>query len=139
MSAPLETYRGAASPWECDVTEHFTLAFYFDRIAMAEASLAERLGLLDTLRAGGFTRRYDVRLAREQHAGSAFHIESAPLDAEGALRASAIESSIRRPARSPPGSMCTGTASTHRRQASDWAPGRARNSSRCPSRRISPV
>src|SRR5215469_2038756 len=60
----IETYRGAVSPWETDVTEHFTVAFYFDRIAMAEATLAERLGLLDMLRAGGFTRRYDVRYAR---------------------------------------------------------------------------
>src|SRR5580698_920206 len=76
MMPSIETYRGAASPWECDVTEHFTLAFYFDRIARAEATLAGELGLLDTLRAGGFTRRYDVRLARELRAGSAFHIES---------------------------------------------------------------
>jgi acyl-CoA thioesterase FadM len=76
MTAFIETYRGAASPWECDVTEHFTMAFYFDRIAQAEAAMAERLGLLDVLRAGGFTRRCDVRLAREQLAGSAFHIES---------------------------------------------------------------
>jgi len=76
MTAFIETYRGAASPWECDVTEHFTMAFYFDRIAQAEAAMAERLGLLDVLGAGGFRRRCDVRLAREQHAGSAFHIES---------------------------------------------------------------
>ena len=75
MTRFTETYRGAASPWECDVTEHFTMAFYFDRIAQAEAAMAERLGLLDVLRAGGFTRRCDVRLAREQRAGSAFHIE----------------------------------------------------------------
>ena len=83
MEPWIETYRGAASPWECDVTEHFTVAFYFDRIAMAEANLAERLGLLDVLRAGGFARRYDVRLARELHAGSAFHIESAALEGGG--------------------------------------------------------
>ena len=76
MTAFTETYRGAASPWECDVTEHFTMAFYFDRIAMAEAAIGERLGLLDVLRGGGVTRRCDVRLAREQHAGSAFHVES---------------------------------------------------------------
>jgi acyl-CoA thioesterase FadM len=84
VSAWIETYRGAAAPWECDVTEHFTLAFYFDRIAVAEANFAERLGLLDTLRAGGFGRRYDVRLVRELHAGSAFHIESAAIgDGDG--------------------------------------------------------
>jgi acyl-CoA thioesterase FadM len=76
MTAVTDTYRGAASPWECDVTEHFTMAFYFDRIAQAEAAMAERLGLLDLLRSGGFIRRCDVRLAREQRAGSAFHIES---------------------------------------------------------------
>lgn len=82
MTGWLETYRGAASPWECDVTEHFTMAFYFDRIAQAEAALAAELGLLDQLRAGGFPRRYDVRLAREQRAGGAFHIDSFRLAVE---------------------------------------------------------
>ena len=82
----IETYRGAASPRECDVIEHFTMAFYFDRIAQAEAAMAARFGLGDTLRAGGFTRRYDVRLAREQRAGSAFHIDSMPLDGGGHAR-----------------------------------------------------
>lgn len=82
----VETYRGAAAPWECDVTEHFTLAFYFDRIAQAEANFAERLGLLYRLRAGGFTLRYDVRLVRELHAGGAFHVESALIGGENGLR-----------------------------------------------------
>src|SRR5665213_3707921 len=58
----IETYRGAVSPWETDVTEHFTVAFYFDRVAMAEASLAAELGLGEALRAGGFVRRYDCLL-----------------------------------------------------------------------------
>jgi len=66
------------------VTEHFTVAFYFDRIAMAEASLAAKLGLIELLRTGGFPRRYDVRYARELRAGSAFHIESAALGVGGA-------------------------------------------------------
>src|ERR1700726_3246703 len=83
MGSCIETYRGAASPWECDVTEHLTLAFFADRIAMAEATLAEELGLLDTLRTGGFTRRYDVRLARELRAGSAFHVESGTIGGGG--------------------------------------------------------
>jgi acyl-CoA thioesterase FadM len=90
MEPWIETYRGAVSPWETDVTEHFTVAFYFDRVAMAEATLAERLGLLDLLRAGGFVRRYDVRYARELRAGSAFHIESAAIgpaaDGSGGIR-----------------------------------------------------
>jgi acyl-CoA thioesterase FadM len=82
VSRWIETCRGAAAPWECDVSEHFTLAFYFDRIAQAEANLAEELGLLDTLRAGGFARRYGVRLAHELRAGGAFHVESASLPAD---------------------------------------------------------
>jgi acyl-CoA thioesterase FadM len=86
MEPWIETYRGAVSPWETDVTEHFTVAFYFDRIAMAEATLAERLGLLDLLRAGAFVRRYDVRYARELRAGSAFHIESATIGSENGVR-----------------------------------------------------
>jgi len=82
MEPWIETYRGAVSPWETDVTEHFTVAFYFDRVATAEATLAAELGLLDLLRSGGFTRRYDVRYARELRAGGAFHIESAALPAD---------------------------------------------------------
>lgn len=86
MEPWIETYRGAVSPWETDVTEHFTVAFYFDRVAMAEASLAAELGLLDTLRKGGFVRRYDVRYARELRAGGAFHIESAAIGTDDGAR-----------------------------------------------------
>jgi acyl-CoA thioesterase FadM len=82
----IETYRGAVSPWECDVTEHFTVAFYFDRVAVAEASLAAELGLTDRLRTGGFARRYDVRFARELRAAAAFHIESMALGGDEGLR-----------------------------------------------------
>lgn len=83
MEPWIETYRGAVSPWETDVTEHFTVAYYFDRVAIAEATLAERLGRLDHLRTGGFIRRYNVRYARELRAGSAFHVESAALASDG--------------------------------------------------------
>jgi acyl-CoA thioesterase FadM len=83
MEPWIETYRGAVAPWECDITEHFTIAYYFDRIAVAEAALAAELGLIERLREGGFARRYNVRFARELRAGSAFHVESAPLGPEG--------------------------------------------------------
>src|ERR1700730_2183555 len=86
MEPWIETYRGAVSPWECDVTEHFTVAFYFDRVAMAEVSLATALGLTDRLRDGGFNRRYDVRYARELRAGAAFHVESAAIGGDGGVR-----------------------------------------------------
>src|SRR5216684_643925 len=80
-----ETYRGTVPPWECDVTEHFTIAYYFDRLEEGGRNLAETLDLSGLLRGGGFARRLDVRFARELRAGSSFHIESAPLAVPGAV------------------------------------------------------
>src|SRR6266446_219462 len=81
-----ETFRGTVPPWECDVTEHFTIAYYFDRLEEGERNLAELLGLGELLRGGGFPRRLDVRFARELRAGSSFHIESAALAVDEGLR-----------------------------------------------------
>ena len=83
-----ETYRGTVPPWQCDVTEHFTVGYYFDRVEEAEANLADALGLADLSRDGNRPRRLDVRFARELRAGASFHIESAALsvDAENQLR-----------------------------------------------------
>jgi acyl-CoA thioesterase FadM len=74
-----ETYRGTVPPWQCDVTEHFTIAYYFDRLEEAEANLADEFGLGDLSRRGDLVRRLDVRFARELRAGSSFHVESAAL------------------------------------------------------------
>ena len=81
-----ETFRGTVAPWECDVTEHFTIAYYLDRIEEASASIAEILELGDTWRTGGFPRRLNFRFTRELRAGDSFHIESAAIGVEGALR-----------------------------------------------------
>src|ERR1700686_3963201 len=86
MTNWIETYRGTVPPWECDVTEHFTIAYYFERLEEAEPSLADALGLGERLRAGGFARRLDVRFARELRAGSSFQVESAPLAVDDGLR-----------------------------------------------------
>jgi acyl-CoA thioesterase FadM len=74
-----ETCRGSVAPWECDTTEHFTVAYYLDRIEEASTALAEELELIGALRAGVFPRRFTLRFARELRAGASFHIESAPL------------------------------------------------------------
>jgi acyl-CoA thioesterase FadM len=87
MEAWTETYRGTVPPWECDVTEHFTIAYYFDRLGDAERNIAEAMGLREFLRSGRFRRRFDVRFTRELRAGSSFHVESAPLALDaGGLR-----------------------------------------------------
>jgi len=86
MEQGVETYRGTVPPWECDVTEHFTIAYYFARLEEAEPNLADALGLGERLRAGGFVRRLDVRFARELRAGSSFHVASAVLGIDDGLR-----------------------------------------------------
>src|SRR6202045_881415 len=88
MSNWIETYRGTVPPWQCDVTEHFTIAYYFDRLEETEANLADELGLGDLPRRGDLVRRLDVRFARELRAGSSFHVESAALalDDQNGLR-----------------------------------------------------
>ena len=72
-----ETYRGSVAPWECDVTEHFTIAYYYERLDQAAANLADELGLSERLRGGIMPRRVDARFVRELRAGAGFHIESA--------------------------------------------------------------
>ena len=79
-----ETYRGTVPPWECDITEHFTIAYYLDRLTDAERNLADLLELGDLLRGAGFHRRFNLRFMRELRAGSSFHIESAALSLDAA-------------------------------------------------------
>ena len=86
MSNWIETYRGAVPPWQCDVTEHFTIAYYFDRLEEAEANLADDLGLGGLAARADLTRRIDARFARELREGAGFHVESAVLDVHGDLR-----------------------------------------------------
>ena len=45
MANWIETYRGAVPPWQCDVTEHFTVAYYFDRVEEARANLETTLAI----------------------------------------------------------------------------------------------
>lgn len=77
MAAWTETCRSVVFPWECDVTEHFTIAYYFDRLADAAATMAAEPDLHDL--AGSAHRRFDVRFVRELRAGASFHILSAAI------------------------------------------------------------
>jgi acyl-CoA thioesterase FadM len=86
MAGWTETFRGAVAPWECDVTEHFTIAYYLDRLDQASAAFAGLLGLAGRLEAGIFRRRVTLRFARELRAGAGFHVGSAVLAADPELR-----------------------------------------------------
>jgi acyl-CoA thioesterase FadM len=83
MAGWTETCRGIVAPWECDITEHFTIAYYFDRLADAASTTAGQLGLAEMPQAAG--RRFDVRFVRELRAGASFHILSAPLAIDESL------------------------------------------------------
>jgi acyl-CoA thioesterase FadM len=82
MTGWTETYRGAVPPWQCDVTEHFTIAYYFERLEEAQANLADALDLAGLPRRG----RIEARFARELREGASFHVESAALSVENGLR-----------------------------------------------------
>jgi acyl-CoA thioester hydrolase len=85
MEGWTETWRGIVAPWECDTTEHFTIAYYFDRLADARSIIARGLGLDGAAQLTGC--RFDVRFARELRAGASFHILSAPIALDdGSLR-----------------------------------------------------
>jgi acyl-CoA thioesterase FadM len=81
-----ETYRGAVPPWQCDVTEHFTIAYYFDRLEEAEVNLTDAIGLGGLPHRASIARRIDARFARELREGASFHIESAVLGVEDGLQ-----------------------------------------------------
>jgi acyl-CoA thioesterase FadM len=76
MNGWTETCRSIVSPWECDLTEHFTIAYYFDRLADASAALTGSLGWIEPPR---FPRRFDIRFVRELRSGASFHILSSPI------------------------------------------------------------
>jgi acyl-CoA thioesterase FadM len=82
MEGWIETWRGIVAPWECDLTEHFTIAYYFDRLSDAATMMAGSLGLDGASRSAG--RRFDVRFVRELRAGASFHILSAPITLDDA-------------------------------------------------------
>ena len=79
MTKWLETYRGAVNAWECDVVEHFTIAYYFDRFADATRNFFDLTAEDDRLDAGvrkGPSRGH-ATFQHELRAGAGFHIMTA--------------------------------------------------------------
>lgn len=83
MAGYVETYRGWVAPWECDIVDHLTVAFYFERFADSSLWLMEDLGLGQSYieQQGRTCATVDchVRYAAELRAGDLLHIESAPI------------------------------------------------------------
>lgn len=78
MADWIESYRGVVNAWECDVVEHFTIAYYFDRFADATRNFVDLIGEAETLGPAinvGPTRLF-VTFPHELRAGAQFHILS---------------------------------------------------------------
>lgn len=82
----VDTYRGTVFPWETDIVEHLTVAYYFERFADAALSLLDGLGLgADYMRAerrGCVTVDCYVRYMHELRVGDILHISSAVIGVE---------------------------------------------------------
>jgi acyl-CoA thioesterase FadM len=89
MAGWTETYRGVVSAWECDIVEHFTIAYYFEKFADATRNFVELIGEGETLGSavGAGPSRIFTTFQQELRGGAAFHITSAVVGIEGdALR-----------------------------------------------------
>ena len=73
----LETVRGTVHRWQIDTTDHFTVAFYFERLGDAAFGLLDALGLAPAALA---TADVYVRYQRELRVGDIFHIDSGVID-----------------------------------------------------------
>jgi acyl-CoA thioesterase FadM len=79
VSEWLETYRGVVNPWECDVVQHFTIAYYFDRFADATRNFFDLAGGIDGLDAGvrHGPSRGNATFHSELRAGAGLHMLTA--------------------------------------------------------------
>jgi acyl-CoA thioesterase FadM len=82
----LETYRGTVHRWEVDNVDHFTVAYYFERLEDATLALLRALGLdQDSLDGAGrvcATLDCHVRYLRELRVGDILHVRSGVIDVE---------------------------------------------------------
>ena len=76
----IETHRSMVKAWECDSFGHFTVAYYFDRIADASATEREALAVPEDW----VPAEYVASFTSELRAGEAFHIESGVITVEDA-------------------------------------------------------
>lgn len=82
-TAGIETHRSMVKAWECDSFGHFTVAYYFDRIADASATACEKFRVPE----GWASTEFLARFVSELRAGEVFHIESGVIStAETTLR-----------------------------------------------------
>ena len=75
-----ETFRSAVPPWECDIVEHFTVAYYYEKFRAAGDRALLGLGVL--AKEARTTSCY-TRYKKELRAGDSYRIVSAPIRPTG--------------------------------------------------------
>lgn len=76
MTDFIETYRGAVPPWECDIVEHFTVAYYYEKFRVAGDRALLALGVLPS---DAQTVACHTRYKAELRAGDVYRVLSAPI------------------------------------------------------------
>ena len=82
MSSSRITYMGAVPPWECDIVDHFTVAYYYQKLDHATDMVLGRAGFDPTDPAAPTMVRCLTRFERELVKGDVYRIETARLDAD---------------------------------------------------------
>ena len=79
MADWIDTYRGVVSAWECDIVEHFTIAYYFEKFSDATRNFVDLIGMGGSLgpAVGCGPSRLVATFQHELRAGAAFHMISA--------------------------------------------------------------
>ncbi len=82
MTGPRITFMGAVPPWECDIVDHFTVAYYYQKLDHATDVFLARAGLDPADPAAPTMVRCLTRFERELRKGDIYRIETARLDAD---------------------------------------------------------
>ena len=82
MTGSRITFMGAVPPWECDIVDHFTVAYYYQKLDRATDVVLRRAGLDPADPAAPTMVRCLARFERELRKGDIYRIETARLDAD---------------------------------------------------------
>ena len=74
------TFMSAVPPWECDIVDHFTVAYYYQKLDHATAVVLGRAGIGPTDPSAPTMVRCLTRFERELRKGDIYRIETARLD-----------------------------------------------------------
>lgn len=79
----VETYRGHVPAWHCDTVEHFTVAYYFERLERVTARFLSDHGLPFAGPDAPRSREFYVRYSRELRASAGFYVQTCVLEHDG--------------------------------------------------------